>query len=225
MGIITFSIPKDIVEAFKRKGNIRNFAETGTYQGGSCFWAATQFENVYTIEIDPDISKETAAKLDCPSNIRFYVGNSRDVLPQVVQDLHGRTLFWLDGHWCNVSELGKNDECPLMDEIKALRHLKDAVILIDDARLFFGNLNELHDKSYWPDYSEIKTLLHQQFPDNLITVCDDVIFCIPPDLITNYQEMRPFHFWQISDPYKLRMQAWFKRKKDRIKRVIRKMKI
>lgn len=225
MGIINFSIPKDIVEAFKRQGQIRNFAETGTYHGGSCFWAANHFEKVYTIEIDPEISRLTAAKPDCPANISFFVGNSRDVLPQVIKELQGRTLFWLDGHWCNVSELGKNDECPLMDELKALKQLPDAVILIDDARLFFGNLNHLHDHSHWPDYLEIKVLLQQQFPQNLVTVCDDVIYCIPPDLINTYRQLRPSHLFQIPSAYKLRLQALINRNKNRIKQVIKKIKL
>lgn len=222
MGIITFSIPKNIVQAFQKQGQIHNFVETGTYKGDSCFWAATQFGKVYTIEIDPEISSATAARPDCPSNIRFFVGNSRDVLPEVIEELKGRTLFWLDGHWCNVSELGKDDECPLMDELKTLKNLTDAVILIDDARLFLGHLHQLHDQSQWPDYSEIKALLKQQFPRNLITVCDDVIFCIPPDLIKTYKKLRPKYLLQISGANKLRLQAWLNKQKALLKRIIKK---
>ncbi|RFM26491.1 class I SAM-dependent methyltransferase [Deminuibacter soli] len=186
MGYISFSMPREIVLQFKDKGNIRNFIETGTYQGGTSFWAARHFEQVATVEIDPAISKATASKPDCPANIRFYVGNSKDVLPEMVKPLTGRSIFWLDGHWCNVTEMGKDMECPLMDEIRALAHLKDAVILIDDARAFLGPLPPPHNNADWPRIDEVFALLKQQYPDNLVTIADDVIYCIPPDLIGVY---------------------------------------
>lgn len=183
MGYINFSIPKDIVLEFKEKGEIRNFIETGTYKGGTCFWAANHFDNVYTIEIDPKISKETASRMDCPKNIQFYVGNSKDVLPELIKEIHTRSIFWLDGHWCNISGFGKDMECPLIDELKALKNYGDSVILIDDARAFLGPLPPPHDSSQWPRIDEIFLLLKSQFPDNFVTIADDVIYSIPPDLI------------------------------------------
>lgn len=183
MGYISFSIPKDIVLEFKEKGQIENFIETGTYKGGTCFWAASHFEQVYTIEIDPEISKETASRQDCPKNIKFFIGNSKDVLPELVKDIRGRSLFWLDGHWCNISDFGKDMECPLINEIKSLSEFGNAVILIDDARAFLGPLPPPHDGSQWPRIDEIFLLLKSQFPKNFVTIADDVIYCIPPDLI------------------------------------------
>lgn len=183
MGYISFSMPKEVVLQFKQKGNITNFVETGTFRGGTCFWAGAHFEKVYTIEIDPEISRSTAARPECPKNISFFVGNSKDVLPEVVTLLQGRSIFWLDGHWCNVTEIGKEMECPLIDEIKALKDLSDAVILIDDARAFLGPLPPPHNHADWPTVDEIFLLLKQQYPQHLVTIADDVIYAIPPDLI------------------------------------------
>lgn len=188
MGHVTFSIPKEIVLLFKEKGHIKNFVETGTYKGGTCFWAAGHFENVYTIEIDPAISEETSKNPGCPTNVKFYVGNSKDVLPSLVKELHGDCIFWLDGHWCNVTEIGKEMECPLIDEIKALKDFSNSVILIDDARAFFGPLPPPHDSSQWPRIDEIILLLKKQFPTNLVTIVDDVIYCLPPPLIEIFDE-------------------------------------
>lgn len=188
MGYVSFSIPKDIVLQFKDKGKLKNFIETGTYKGGTCFWAGQHFENVYTIEIDPAISKATSEKPDCPANIKFYVGNSKDVLPHLVTEIKGASLFWLDGHWCNVTEMGKDMECPLIDEIKALKDFGDSVILIDDARAFLGPLPPPHDNSQWPRIDEIFLLLKKQFPTNLVTITDDVIYCVPPHLIDLFNE-------------------------------------
>jgi len=183
MGIVNFSMPRDIVLKFKETAGIKNFVETGTYKGGTSFWAASHFDKVYTIEIDPEISKETSSRQDCPKNIDFFIGNSKDVLPGLVKLLEGRTLFWLDGHWCNVTDFGKDMECPLINELKAIENLKDAIILIDDARAFLGPLPPPHDSSQWPRIDEIFLLLKKQFPNSLVTLADDVIYCIPHDLI------------------------------------------
>lgn len=183
MGYVSFSLPKEIVLEFKKAGGYRNFIETGTFQGGSSFWAAAHFDQVYTIEIDPAISRQTASKPDCPANIEFLVGNSKDVLPQLVQRVTEPSVFWLDGHWCNKSEVGKDMECPILDEIKALKTFGDSVILIDDARAFLGPLPPPHDQSQWPRIDTLFLLLKDQFPQNFVTIADDVIYCIPPTLI------------------------------------------
>jgi len=183
MGYVSFSMPREIVLKFKEKASIRNFVETGTFKGNTSFWAAAHFENVYTIEIDPAISKSTSSRPDCPGNIEFFTGNSKDVLPGLVTRLSGPAVFWLDGHWCNVTEIGKDMECPLMDEIRALHQFKDSVILIDDARAFLGPLPPPHEKAQWPRIDEVFLLLKKQFPHNLVTIADDVIYCLPPDLI------------------------------------------
>src|SRR3981081_198889 len=98
MGYVNFSMPREIVLKFKEKAAIKNFVETGTFKGNTSFWAAVHFEKVYTIEIDPAISKSTASRPDCPKNIDFKIGNSKDVLPKLIDQLKGRSIFWLDGH-------------------------------------------------------------------------------------------------------------------------------
>ena len=221
MGNVTFSIPKDVTQAFREHGRIRNFVETGTYQGGSCFWAATVFENVFTIEIDPEISRKTSQKPECPPNIRFFVGNSRHVLPRVIEELQGRGLFWLDGHWCNVSELGKEDECPLLGELETMQALQDAVIMIDDARLFFGNPNFGQNKAQWPKYRDIAALLRRLFPRHTITISDDVIFCIPPDLVSTYKALRPSAFWNLGGANQMRARIAINRFKDFVRPLIK----
>lgn len=181
MGNITFSIPKELVKKIVAAAKFDNFVETGTFQGGSCFWAAGYFKNVYTIEIDPETSRNTAAKPECPKNIEFLVGNSKDVLPKLVKErLRGRSFFWLDGHWCGGG--GKDEECPLMEELEAIKDLKDAVIFIDDARCFLGPPPEPHNATHWPGIDTIFAKLKEYYPDNYTTIQDDVIMSAPPDV-------------------------------------------
>lgn len=189
MGNINFSMPRDIVVEFARQGNITNFVETGTYKGASSFWAAGVFKEVYTIEIDEAISNATRQNPGCPKNIRFFVGDSATKLKEVLSEISGRCLFWLDGHWCNVSEFGRENECPILDEIAAIAdHENNHVILIDDARAFLGPLPPPHNPATWPRIDEIFGVLSVRFANHITTIVDDVIFCIPKDLVAVFDK-------------------------------------
>ncbi|MDR2146037.1 MAG: FkbM family methyltransferase [Tannerella sp.] len=188
MGVVSFSIPKKLVLLIKGNAVIDNFVETGTYLGNTTFWAAKYFKNVSTIEISAEISKQTASRPDCPDNIEFIVGDSRDEIPKLVKKLQGRTLFWLDGHWCSNAG-GKDHECPLMDELNAISSCENPVILIDDARCFLGPLPPPHNADDWPTIDEVFALCKKVIPNSFTTIIDDVIVCVPEDLkpvIFNY---------------------------------------
>jgi hypothetical protein len=197
MGAISFSIPKDIVTKLSVAEEYKYFVETGTYMGGTCFWAATIFPEVLTIEIDPAISKRTATDPQCPKNIKFYIGDSGTLMPEVVKEINDKkALFWLDGHWCNVSEFGRENECPIIKELEAISELTNPTILIDDARAFLGPLPPPHDPQQWPTIQDIFFKVKELFPKHYMTLQDDVIFIIPnylkhvldEDWIKNYQD-------------------------------------
>ncbi|WP_184496568.1 class I SAM-dependent methyltransferase [Algoriphagus iocasae] len=158
---------------------IDNFIETGTYKGVTSFWAAKYFKKVYTIEIDERISNETSSIPGCPNNIEFLIGNSKNILPELVQSkLSGSCFFWLDGHWC-MGAGGKDEECPLLDELEAIKSIQNPIIFIDDARCFLGPLPPPHDSSHWPRIDQIFNKISQLFPNHRFTIQDDVIMVIP----------------------------------------------
>ncbi len=181
MGIVYFSIPKELVLKIKRSFEIQDFIETGTYKGDTCFWASKHFKNVYTIEIDPEISRETSRREDCPANIEFLIGNSKDILPDLVSKIDDNAFFWLDGHWC-VGGSGKEEECPLLSELKAISKLSKPTIFIDDARCFMGPMPPPHNADHWPEIDEIFHLLKIYFPKHSTTIQDDVIMCVPQEV-------------------------------------------
>ena len=188
MGIINFSIPKELVTEIIADSKFVNFIETGTFKGATSIWAAKYFDRVYTIEISPEISKETASQPGIPSNIEFLIGNSKDLLKPLMSSIKGRSFFWLDGHWCSGAG-GKDEECPLFDELAAISTIKDSVIFIDDARCFLGPLPPPHNYEHWPMIDEVFIKLKLYFPQSLVTIIDDVIICVPEDLrnvIYNY---------------------------------------
>lgn len=190
MGVINFSIPESLVLNLVKNNNVKNFIETGTYKGNSSFWAAIHFDNVFTIELNKELYEETSSRKDAPKNITFLQGNSKDVLPELVNTLDGQSIFWLDGHWC-MGAGGKEDECPLMNELMAISKTKDSIILIDDARCFLGPLPPPHNANDWPRIDEIFSLIRNYFPDYTSTIVEDVIVAVPASVKQNLDD-----YWQ-----------------------------
>jgi hypothetical protein len=180
MGAVSFSIPQQLVKALIDNSTITNFVETGTFKGNTSIWAASYFTNVFTIEIDPQFSRTASQRTDAKPNIEFIVGDSKTVMPSLINRLRGTTMFWLDGHWC-MDAGGKEHECPLIEELIAISKKKDSIILIDDARCFLGPLPPPHQSNDWPRLDEIFTLIKQFFPANTTTIIDDVIVSVPND--------------------------------------------
>jgi hypothetical protein len=158
------------------------FVETGTFQGGTTFWAAKHFNKVVTIEVKPEFSRAVAEKPDCPKNIQFLVGSSAQLLPTVIPELAEPAVYWLDGHYCGPGTGGESAECPIIDELRALITAKRPIILIDDARCFLGPPPPPHDPTQWPSIDEIWRFLLREFPEHVTTIVDDVIISVPKDL-------------------------------------------
>src|SRR4029450_3792873 len=139
MGIITPGIPVEITLELARINGSHVFVETGTYQGETTKWASQHFKDVYTIERAEALFREFGAPLSQLKGVRTSLGDSRHVLPLVLEEVgQNSCVVWLDGHWSGGHTAGSGDECPLLDELSALAKRKSDIILIDDARLFLS---------------------------------------------------------------------------------------
>lgn len=160
------------------------FVETGTYKGDTTLWAASQFKRVVTIEAFEWRYNKTKESLPALKNVKFILGDSRIELAKVLLKEPVPAILWLDAHWKNNYEesLGTPGECPLIDELKAIR--EDDFILIDDARLFSNEPRLPRDENQWPSLDEIKSML----PGRYIVVWEDVIIAVPQKAETFLRE-------------------------------------
>ena len=118
MGIVTQGIPQQIVIDLARLNGSTVFVETGTFQGGTTRWASNYFETVHTIERAESLYSLHGSELASIKGVTPHLGDSKDILPQIVRDLRGqRAVYWLDGHWSGGETAGKNDECPTLGGI------------------------------------------------------------------------------------------------------------
>jgi hypothetical protein len=140
---------------------IENFVETGTGIGEvvSDISSIKSDLNVHTIEIEPKLYDRNKINLSYLKNVNFHLGESAQVLPNIIDKLNGVTLFWFDAHFpgadFGLSSYGDekdiNKRLPLKNELEIAKSGKDItndVIVIDDLRIYedgpfeFGNWSE-----------------------------------------------------------------------------------
>jgi hypothetical protein len=184
MGSVTFSIPIDLAAALIDASGVRYAVETGTYLGDSARQLDDLVDEVWTVELVPAILAQAAERLADRPTVHLVEGYSPEVLPGILAQVPGPALYWLDGHG---GTFGANDtpphirECPVLEEIALIEthpHAAGSVILIDDARAFFGPMLQ-HRPEDWPTFVEVATALG---PDRYVTVLDDVVIAVPATL-------------------------------------------
>jgi hypothetical protein len=189
MGAITFGIPKDLVLRLKDIFQVNDFVETGTFQGKTTSWAASNFGNVYTVEYSSILYEAALKKFAETPTIKCLFGSSPARLPEILIQLNSPAIFWLDAHWCGGDTYGAGDECPLLDEIALVIHQPEKhIIMIDDARLFLKSPSKLHSNDQWPGLDEIIGLLSKRQGFYTFS-CEDVIVSIP---ISGKEKLQPY---------------------------------
>lgn len=112
------------------------FLETGTNVGLGVLEAINAgFKKIISIEIEPDFVNIVNEKFihsgQYPEiNFQFYLGNSKLLIPEIIENIDEQITFWLDGH--------EFYQIPLLDELIAIKNhkIKNHIIMIDDVRMF-----------------------------------------------------------------------------------------
>jgi hypothetical protein len=120
IGIIQPYFPKDVALEMAVMANAKIFVETGTYYGDTAKWAGTKFGTVFTIELSEYLYNLTKDELLSKGNIIPKLGNSKNVLPNILEDIDSNIIFWLDGHYSCGITAGADDPCPLREELKII---------------------------------------------------------------------------------------------------------
>lgn len=138
------TIPLHLVDRVQQEHNLRVFIETGTYLGLTVEQVVDQFDDVYTIELDPKLVADARWKFqDCP-NVHVLEGDSGQRLAQLfvafpTLTTDRRALLWLDAHYSGGVTALTDKRTPILAELDALHRTRnDHVLMIDDLADFNG---------------------------------------------------------------------------------------
>lgn len=193
----TEGFPLYLIEDLIKEYRVPCVLECGTAGGESTRLLAQHFERVTTIELI-----ENRAIVDASlKNATWLTGNTVDLLPSIINDLiseklgmqsieqdappiYNYAVFFMDAHYSG-SEPNTTGypECPLLQELEIIsKYNADAVLIIDDLRLFCGQPPAPLEPREWPSVSQIFALLHEKYPHNTSTIRDDYIISYPSRL-------------------------------------------
>lgn len=109
------------------KFGIKTVIETGTYYANTTRWLSSNFDKVYTCEIDPKSYEIAKEQLEGYANVTHVLQASQEFLPIALEKAEGPTLVFLDAHWF---------ENPLLKEIELVgKSGKKPILVIHDFKV------------------------------------------------------------------------------------------
>lgn len=131
------------------KDEYNYFVETGTYMGETILRFMDDFEKLYTIELSNHFYEDFNKKNYNRDKLKSILGDSSEKIKEVIDELNGKTIFFLDGHYSSCGTAQGVKDVPLCEELKSIYNYfnYESIIIIDDLRLFGTKMNE--------DWSEI----------------------------------------------------------------------
>lgn len=117
----------------------KRFVETGTLEGWTSHAMNKLGSRVDTIELSEFYYNRAKDIFSGNEEIICHFGDSKDVLPKILETLEEPALFWLDGHYSGgETALAEYGSTPIAYELEALatHKIKNHIVIVDDIRGF-----------------------------------------------------------------------------------------
>ena len=160
--------------AYAKRFELKILVETGTYYGDMIDAIKKVFDQIYSIELNPELYKKAKERFKEEEHIELIRGDSGTELRNVINRINQPALFWLDGHYSGGVTAKANKDTPICEELDHILNAKDLghVLIIDDARCFGS------DPAY-PSIDELNDFIKSKRPRANIVVQDDSIRITP----------------------------------------------
>lgn len=158
---------------YARRFGLTTLIETGTYYGEMIAAVANRFQRIYSIELDPRLAKLAQQRFRGNPRVEIIEGDSQSVVPQLLNRIDQRCLWWLDAGYCGwVGEIGDPNRLGSeMNSILADRRY-DHVILMDDA-------DGVNGEGGSPTLEELIAATYANYPGRQVEVANNIIRITP----------------------------------------------
>jgi len=159
---------------YGRRYGVRVFVETGTYLGDMVWAVRNAFATIHSIELSPELARHAARRFRRTAHVSIRQGDSGAVLREVLAGVDRPALFWLDAHYSGGATAHGDTGTPVLEELARIAaHAQAAshVVLIDDARLFTGEV--------YPRLEALADWAGRALPAHSFEVKDDIIRLAP----------------------------------------------
>lgn len=166
-----------LIRSIQLRTGAKVLVETGTYRGATAARAARHFDEVHTIELDPELYRAAVETLRQYGNVQVHLGPGEEWLPRLLSEGKlSRCLIFLDGHYSGgVTAHGEIAE-PAVRELETLGRLRHhlAAIVVDDFRCF-------GTEAGYPPKSELVAAAETHFPGWTLSVHLDQLILMRPE--------------------------------------------
>jgi hypothetical protein len=174
--------------------------ESGTFQGKTTSVESRFFDQVHTIELNPELYEAATKRFKDTPNVTCHFGDSVEVLGKLVVDLHAPAVFYLDAHWSGDSKVdwdgstwsgygvdtafrgdtwppSPEQQCPLVEESRIIGSAfkPRAIVVVDDWSVV-GTKDKYFKGEDWSTISEeaiLNALGRDRIIDSFVSVWDD----------------------------------------------------
>jgi len=168
-------IKVDILRRYVEEYGLRTMVETGTYIGDMTALMRPHLDRIVTIELGPELWADVVDRFRADPAIDPRLGDSGELMAELVPTLDDPVLFWLDAHYSAGNTARGTVDTPILVELETIlaSPVPGHVILIDDARDFGV------DPAY-PTLDELEAFVRERRPELEMAVDVDIIRIKPP---------------------------------------------
>ena len=118
------------------------FVETGTGAGDTLDQVFPYFNHCWSVELNAEYVGHARERFEDAPSITLLQGDSGEKMAEILPQLKGVPLFFLDAHYCGGYSAMGSKETPILAELETiLKNVPNAVILVDDFKSFLSNAN------------------------------------------------------------------------------------
>ncbi len=169
-----YTVKRLMIRQFALRFGCKTLVETGTFRGDTIWTLRSDFQHLYSIELDQALYEAAVERFAGMKQVTLIQGDSGEKLKEVVVKLTGRTLFWLDGHYCGEGTGKGIEDAPVMRELETVFNaaIGNHIVMFDDARMFTGYAG-------YPTVEALSAWVKERRPAWTVEVLHDVIRIYP----------------------------------------------